>query len=102
MPAKGLLARKAVLKYGYRRDERPKGWARMAMELQPLLTAQATLISDENPHYPKHVLAHLPHSTTHVTYKGRRGCIAGQGELKKIGFDLVLSGSELSVKDGKA
>jgi len=28
---------------------------------------------------------------THRTVKGRRGSIAGQGELKKIGFDPLFS-----------
>ena len=90
MPAKGLLAEKARKKYGRRKDERPQGWSRLARDLGPILAPGATLISDENPHYPKHVISRLPYSN-HVTHKGRRGCIAGQGELKKIGFDPLFS-----------
>lgn len=90
MPAHGLLAKKARKKYGRRKDDRPQGWARLARDLRPILRSGATLTSDENPHYPRHVLKHLPQSI-HVTYKSKRGCNTGQGELKKIGFDPLWS-----------
>jgi len=46
--------------------------------------------SDENPHYPRRLKAIHP-DCKHETVKGRRGCVAGQGELKKIGFDPLFS-----------
>ena len=90
MPAKGLLAEKARKKYGRRKDERPRGWAELARDLAPILSSGATVASDENPHYLRYILRHLP-DTVHVTCKGKRGCNTGQGELKKIGFDPLWS-----------
>lgn len=90
MPAKGHLAEISRRKYGPRRDERPNGWGRLMKELKPLITKDACLLSDENPHYINPVKNHHP-EVDHQTVKSRRGCIAGQGELKKIGFDPLFS-----------
>jgi hypothetical protein len=90
MPAKGHLAKIAIRKYGYRRDERAMGWNVLFKSLIPIVDPQATFTSDENPHYSKPLLRHFPNAK-HVAVKGRRGCIAGQGELKKIGFDPLFS-----------
>jgi transposase-like protein len=90
MPAKGLLARKAVLKYGPRSDLRPTGWNKMFEELRTVLSPNADFLSDENPHYPRHLRRHFP-TSTHRTTPGGRGCIAGQGELKKLRFDPLFS-----------
>ena len=49
-----------------------------------------TLKSDQNPRYPKYVAEILPEAT-HLRYKGRRGCVVGQGELKAGGFDPLFS-----------
>ena len=89
MPAKGHLAKIAFRKYGYRKDERSKGWDRLFKSLKPIVDPKATFLSDENPHYPKALRTHFPDSN-YQTVKGRRGCIAGQGELKKIGFDPLF------------
>lgn len=90
MPAKGLLANKALKKYGYRKDERPVGWNQMMKELIPFVTPTATWKSDENPHYPKFLKRHHPNAT-HKTVKGARGTTSGQGELKKLGFDPLFA-----------
>ena len=90
MPARGPLAPLARRKYGYRKDERAQGWERLMKTLEPLVLDRATITSDQNPHYPQVVRRHFP-LAKHVTVKGRRGCIAGQGELKKIGFDPLFS-----------
>ena len=90
MPAKGLLAHVARRKYGRRKDERPRAWSQFMHTLKPFLTEKATLTSDDNPHYPKYVKKHLP-SAKHVTVKGGRGAISGQGELKKLRFDPIFS-----------
>lgn len=89
MPAKGHLAKIAYRKYGYRRDQRAKGWNDLFSSLTKVASPNATFLSDENPHYPKALKKHFPESI-HLTVKGRRGCIAGQGELKKIGFDPLF------------
>jgi hypothetical protein len=90
MPAKGHLAKFAFKKYGYRRDERARGWNDLFLSLKPIVKEDAVFLSDENPHYPLSLKRHFPQST-HQTVKGKRGCVAGQGELKKIGFDPLFS-----------
>ena len=90
MPAKGHLAAIARKKYGYRKDERPRGWNRLMQDLKPLVTPDAVFTSDDNPHYPKYVLSHHP-LVIHKTVKGGRGAIVGQGELKKLKFDPIFS-----------
>ena len=90
MPAKGHLAQIARNKYGPRKDERSEGWNRLMKALTPLMVETATFKSDDNPHYPKYVKRHFP-DANHITVKGGRGAIAGQGELKKLKFDPLFS-----------
>lgn len=88
MPAKGLLAKKSRKKYGRRKDDRPVGMKALFDGIKPILHTNATLLSDQNPNYPKIIRTF---GWTHKTVKGRKGCIVGQGELKKIGFDPIFS-----------
>ena len=90
MPAKGRLVHVARRKYGPRRDERKQGWNRMFSELIPLVQKDATWTSDENPHYPMLLKRHHKEAI-HIQVPGQRGCIAGQGELKKVGFDPLFA-----------
>jgi len=90
MPAKGHLARISRMKYGVRLDERPKGWNNLFSHLKLIIEPDSTIHSDQNPHYTAYVQKYFPHSK-HFAHKGRRGCVAGQGELKKIGFDPLFS-----------
>src|SRR6185312_9208963 len=90
MPAKGHLARIARRKYGMRIDDRNQGWDRLLSSLKPFVQANAHWRSDENPHYLRHLKRLYPEAT-HEQVKGKRGCITGQGELKKIGFDPLFS-----------
>ncbi len=90
MPAKGKLAAIARKKYGFRRDERPEGRRRLFESIAPLVDPRAEIKSDQNPHYPPDVAKHFP-LAKHVRYKGRRGCVVGQGELKRGGFDPLFA-----------
>ena len=90
MPAKGLLAAMARKKYGKRKDEREKKRRELFKNTAPKIIKTALLKSDENPHYPKTVKEFFPHCK-HTTFKGRRGCVVGQGELKRGGFDPLFS-----------
>lgn len=90
MPAKGKLTKIALKKYGPRPDERPLGRARLFERIKPLVHPLALIKSDQNPHYPSDVKRYFP-KAQHKAFKGRRGCIVGQGELKKTGFDPLFS-----------
>lgn len=90
MPAKGKIARIARKKYGFRHDQRAKMREALFSELKPLLEEHAIISSDQNPHYKPDVQRHFP-DCEHRTTKGRRGCVVGQGELKRGGFDPLFS-----------
>lgn len=89
IPAKGLLVNKAK-KYGPRPDERAWGRARLFHNLKNLISEDAVIKSDSNPHYPSDVKRHFP-KARHVTYEGKRGSLGGQGELKRVKFDPLFS-----------
>ena len=90
MPAKGRLAAISRKRYGHRRDDRPTALRRMLSTVKHAAGAEITLKSDESPRYPKYVREVLPRAT-HRTFKGRRGCVVGQGELKRGGHDPLFS-----------
>lgn len=90
MPAKGMLSAISRKKYGPRADFRNEGWDKFFQQLKPIVNEEANFASDENPHYPIFLKRHFP-KATHVRHPGQRGCVSGQGELKKIGFDPLFS-----------
>lgn len=90
MPAKGHLVQRAFKKYGKRQDQRKSQRQALFRELRPYLKSQVVIKSDENPHYGPCVRKYFPKSL-HQVYKGRRGCVVGQGELKAGGFDPLFS-----------
>lgn len=89
MPAKGHLAEVSRRKYGYRADHRPAA-LRKALATISKFESLVLIKSDESPRYPKYLKECLP-GIPHVTFKGRRGCVVGQGELKRGGFDPLFS-----------
>ena len=90
MPAKGKLAAIALKKYGPRPDTRAVGRQRLFKRLLLLIHDNSEFKSDQNPHYPASIRAYFPNSR-HKAFKGRRGCVVGQGELKRGGFDPLFS-----------
>ncbi len=90
MPAKGRLARRAREKYGRRRDERARGWRGLMDDLRPIVAGDCAVLSDENPHYPRFV-RRLGRGVRHRTTPGVRGCVTGQGELKRTGYDPLFA-----------
>jgi transposase-like protein len=90
MPANGLLAKKALKKYGPRKDQRGVARRRLFERIRPLIHPNAIIRSDQNPHYPTVVKEFFP-SCTHQTVKGRKPASTGQGELKKVAFDPIFS-----------
>ena len=91
MPANGPLALISRRKYGLRADDRARGAALLFQRITPLLCADAKISSDQNPKYPTWIKRDLPKGIYHYSYKGRRGCVVGQGELKRGGFDPLFS-----------
>lgn len=90
MPAKGPLAAKSIIKYGPRSDERGLQRKLLFDGLAPLIEENAEIKSDSSPHYPADVKRHFP-KAKHIQVKGVRGCVTGQGELKKTAFDPLFS-----------
>lgn len=90
MPAKGLLVKKSLKKYGPRQDQRKQAREKLFQRIQSQVDPCAIIKSDENPHYGPDVKKYFP-KAEHKTYKGRRGCVVGQGEIKAGGFDDIFS-----------
>ncbi|MEC9284110.1 MAG: hypothetical protein VX642_15450 [Bdellovibrionota bacterium] len=91
MPAKGLIAKKARKKYGKRNDERRIKRDFLLNTIRPNLNKDYLLVeTDEQPHYPKSIKNAFPQAV-HISYRGRRACVVGQGELKAGGYDPLFS-----------
>ena len=90
MPAKGKLAKIARRRYGKRQDDRPFALTSALKQIKEAARNLRTLKSDRCPRYPSFVKDLLP-TIRHLTFKGRRGCVVGQGELKRGGFDPLFS-----------
>jgi transposase-like protein len=92
MPAKGLLTHIALRKYGYREDRRSEGREKLFKTIKKYVALKGVIKSDENPHYIKDVKKYFP-GFEHKVFKGRRGSITGQGELKKIAVATIKGAS---------
>jgi hypothetical protein len=90
MPATGHLASISRNKYGKRQDERRNGMCRLFDDLSQLLSPDITISSDECPFYLGVVKKYFP-TANYNQYLGKKGCVAGQGELKKTVFDPIFS-----------
>lgn len=90
MPAKGLLVKASLKKYGRRKDERKRNRQELFKSLLPVVDPRAEIESDQNPHYEPDVRKYFPHAH-YKQHKGRRGCVVGQGELKAGGWDPLFS-----------
>ena len=90
IPAFGHLSRYALKKYGYRKDQHFEGLTRLFQKVTPLVSPEVIIKSDEHQRYPSFVSAYLPRAK-HLTFKSERGCVAGQGELKKVKFDPLFA-----------
>ncbi len=90
MPAKGRLAAISRRRYGKRVDHRKHALGMALATISHVASADLLVKSDQCPRYPKLVRQHLP-GAKHKTFKGRRGCVVGQGELKAGGWDPLFS-----------
>jgi hypothetical protein len=101
MAANGKLAEISRKKYGPREDGRRLAWRSLLARSKVMIDERAHFKSDEHPWYAGLLKEHFPQST-HYQYKGRRGCVVGQGELKASGFDAMfsLNHSFAMIRDG--
>ncbi len=90
IPAFGLLADKSRKKYGYRKSNHEKALKNVFEKIKDVVDKDALIESDEHKTYPKFVSRYF-HTAKYKRYKGGRGCIAGQGELKKLHFDPLFT-----------
>ena len=89
MPAKGLLAKISLKKYGPRKDNRPHALRQMMEDIKTAYPEAKKFVSDKKTDYPKLVRNYFPEAV-HETTKGQRGCVVGQGELKALVFDPLF------------
>jgi transposase-like protein len=90
MPCKGPLAQRARRRYGNRLDQRGKALDSLFRGIQPHICGVPIIRSDQNPRYPRYVKRYFPQAR-HQTFQGRRGCVTGQGELKRGRWDPLFS-----------
>lgn len=90
IPASGPLAARSRKKYGPRPNERPRALNALLGSLKSVLAPTVSFLSDEDPLYPPIVRRHFP-DAAHYRHPGGRGCVSGQGELKKLAFDPLFS-----------
>ena len=89
IPAFGHLAKLARQKYGLRKCEHAKGLERVFEALAPRVASNVIIKSDEHKKYPYFVRRYFPKGE-HLQFKSERAHVAGQGELKKVGFDPLF------------
>lgn len=89
IPAFGLLADKSRKKYGKRRSFHKQTLKKALLPLKEIISPETKFESDEHKLYPE-VLKECFGDVIHIQHKGGRGCIAGQGELKKKHYDPLF------------
>ncbi len=90
MPARGKDAFRARAKYGLRPDHRKRGVEDLLHSISKTIRKDAEIRSDEKTLYQPIVKTFFP-AAKHLTFKGRRACVAGQGELKEGGHDPLFA-----------
>ena len=100
IPAFGLLAKRSVKKYGYRVNNHELGLERLFEKIYKSIDQNAIIKSDKHKTYPKYISKYFP-SAEYRTYHGCLSCVAGQGELKRKGFDplFILNHSCAMLRD---
>lgn len=89
IPSFGLLAELSRKKYGKRKSGHQKAIKSLFEEIRPCIFPAAIIQSDEHSFYSPEVKKFFPNAD-HRQHKGGRGCVAGQGELKKLNFDPLF------------
>jgi len=90
IPAFGHLAELSRKKYGRRESQHKVGLQKLFESIQNCIDTNAHIKSDEHKTYPEFVERFFP-KATYQRYKGGRGCVVGQGELKKLHYDPLFA-----------
>ena len=90
IPSFGHLAKVARKKYGKRENQHRETLKRLFYKSKNSLTSNVLIKSDEHQLYPTVIKKYLPHCE-HKSYKGGRGCVTGQGELKRQYYDPLFA-----------
>lgn len=89
IPAFGHLARESRKKYGYRPNEMPRTLERMFDKIKNFVDENALIKSDMHQLYSNFVEEYFP-SADYFQFKSNKGCVAGQGEMKKTIKDPIF------------
>ena len=89
MPATGHLAKISRRKYGKREDQRQAGIDKLFVKMQNKVASNSKILSDSHPFYPKPIQKYFP-DANYSRVIGIRGCVAGQGELKRTANDPLF------------
>ena len=90
IPAFGHLAKIGKKKYGIRENRHRETLEKLILKNKIYLSDNLIIKTDEHSLYPLIIKKHLPHAQ-HKQYKGGRGCVTGQGELKQQHWDPLFS-----------
>lgn len=89
IPSFGHLAKLSRKKYGKRLSTHKEKLYKLFIGLVDVVDINALIESDEHHQYPGVVKQFFPNSDFRQ-YKGSRGCVVGQGELKKLYYDPLF------------
>ena len=90
IPAFGLLAKKSRKIYGYRKSTHVQTANQLFASIKESISTNVIIKSDMHKRYPELIKKHFPQAT-HKRYKGKRGAVVGQGELKNTRYDPLFS-----------
>jgi hypothetical protein len=85
----GHLSETSVRKYGKRKSEHIKVLDKTFKSLRDIVHKRALIESDEHKNYDQVVRNYFP-KAEYKQYKSEKGCIVGQGELKKVKYDPIF------------
>lgn len=86
----GHLAKISKRKYGPRKSYHRENLNNVFKQIQPIVSERAVIDSDEHVNYEPIVRRYFPEAD-YRQFESERGCIAGQGELKRTRFDPLYS-----------
>lgn len=89
IPSFGHLAKLSRKKYGKRTSTHKEKLYLLFKSLVDVVDKNALIESDEHHQYPAVVERYFPESD-YLRYKGGRGSVVGQGELKKLYYDPLF------------